>query len=127
MTNPESVRAELDANAATMKSRTESTRTNDPKVKDRQSKVTPEMHNRKAPFDQRYAQQKQHLNLPLFPTTTIGSFPQTQEIRIQRNKFTKGEINEQQYDEFIKKEIEFAVKVQDELGLGYVVASLIIP
>jgi 5-methyltetrahydropteroyltriglutamate--homocysteine methyltransferase len=117
VTNPESVRAELDANAATMKSRTESTRTNDPKVKDRQAKVTPEMHNRKSPFEQRYAQQKKHLSLPLFPTTTIGSFPQTQQIRIERNKFTKGEINEEQYDSFIKKEIEYAVQIQDELGL----------
>lgn len=120
VTNPDTVRAELDANAATMKSRAESTRTNDPKVKERQAKVTPEMHNRQTPFEQRYAQQKKHLNLPLFPTTTIGSFPQTQQIRIQRNKFTKGEITTQQYDDFIKKEIEYAIQIQDELDLGYV-------
>ncbi|KAL1882676.1 hypothetical protein VTK73DRAFT_1588 [Phialemonium thermophilum] len=112
-----SVRAELDANAAAMKSRAESTRTNDPKVKERQSQVTPEMHNRKSPFDVRYAQQKKHLSLPLFPTTTIGSFPQTQEIRIQRNKFTKGDITEEQYDEFIRKEIDKCIEIQDELGL----------
>ena len=115
--DPESVRAELDANAASWKSRSESSRTNDPKVKERQAEVTPEMHNRKSPFDARYAQQKTHLKLPLFPTTTIGSFPQTQEIRVQRNKFTKGEITEEQYDEFIKKEIDLAVKIQDELDL----------
>ncbi|KAK3940480.1 putative 5-methyltetrahydropteroyltriglutamate--homocysteine methyltransferase [Diplogelasinospora grovesii] len=117
VTDPKSVQAELDANAATMKSRADSTRTNDPKVKERQSKVTPEMHDRKSPFDARYAQQKTHLKLPLFPTTTIGSFPQTSEIRVQRNKFTKGEITEQQYDEFIKKEIDYAIQVQDELDL----------
>ena len=117
VTNPESVRAELDANAAAMKSRAESTRTNDPKVKERQAQVTEEMHNRKSAFDSRYAQQKTHLSLPLFPTTTIGSFPQTSEIRVQRNKFTKGEISEAAYDDFIKKEIDLAIQIQDELGL----------
>jgi 5-methyltetrahydropteroyltriglutamate--homocysteine methyltransferase len=117
VTDAEAVRAELDANAAAMKARSESNRTNDPKVKERQSQVTEAMHNRKTEFDNRYAQQKKHLSLPLFPTTTIGSFPQTSEIRVQRNKFTKGEINEQQYDDFIKKEIDLAVQIQDELGL----------
>ncbi|KAK0753280.1 cobalamin-independent synthase [Schizothecium vesticola] len=115
--SPDSVRAELDANAATIKARSESARTNDPKVKERQSQVTPEMHNRKSTFETRYAQQKAHLKLPLFPTTTIGSFPQTNEIRVQRNKFTKGEINAEQYDDFIKKEIDLAISIQDELGL----------
>jgi 5-methyltetrahydropteroyltriglutamate--homocysteine methyltransferase len=113
----DSVRAELDANAAAMKARSESTRTNDPKVKERQSQVTEAMHIRKTEFDNRYAQQKKHLSLPLFPTTTIGSFPQTSEIRVQRNKFTKGEISEEQYDDFIKKEIDLAVQIQDELDL----------
>ncbi|KAL2181308.1 cobalamin-independent synthase [Thermothelomyces heterothallicus CBS 202.75] len=117
VTDPESVRAELDANAAALKSRADSTRTNDPKVKERQEQVTEEMHKRKSPFDVRYAQQKKHLSLPLFPTTTIGSFPQTSEIRVQRNKFTKGEISEQEYDDFIKKEIDLAIQIQDELGL----------
>lgn len=117
VTDAESVRAELDANAAAMKARAESARTNDPKVKERQSQVTEEMHNRKTAFDNRYAQQKTHLSLPLFPTTTIGSFPQTSEIRVQRNKFTKGEISEEQYDDFIKKEIDYAIQIQDELDL----------
>jgi 5-methyltetrahydropteroyltriglutamate--homocysteine methyltransferase len=117
VSSPDSVRAELDANAATIKARSESARTNDPKVKERQSQVTPEMHNRKSTFETRYAQQKAHLKLPLFPTTTIGSFPQTNEIRVQRNKFTKGEINAEQYDDFIKKEIDLAISIQDELGL----------
>ncbi|KAK0732724.1 cobalamin-independent synthase [Apiosordaria backusii] len=117
VTDPEAVRAELDANAAAIKARAESTRTNDPKVKERQAAVTPEQHNRKSGFDTRYAQQKKHLSLPLFPTTTIGSFPQTSEIRVQRNKFTKGEITAEEYDNFIKKEIDLAVSIQDELDL----------
>jgi 5-methyltetrahydropteroyltriglutamate--homocysteine methyltransferase len=136
---PASVKTELEANAVAMKSRAESQRTNDPKVKERQSQVTPTMHNRKSGFDNRFSQQKKHLSLPNFPTTTIGSFPQvrfvssrcrrryryadhtslqqTQEIRIQRNKFTKGEITEAQYEEFIRSEIDNCVQIQDELGL----------
>ncbi|KAK4106077.1 cobalamin-independent methionine synthase [Parathielavia hyrcaniae] len=117
VTDPESVRAELDANAAAMKSRSESSRTNDPKVKERQEQVTDAMHHRKSEFPARLEQQRSHLSLPMFPTTTIGSFPQTSEIRVQRNKFTKGEITEEQYDDFIKKEIDLAIQIQDELGL----------
>ena len=115
--DPESVRAELDANAAAMKSRAESARTNDPAVAERQAQVTDAMHHRQSDFETRYAKQRTHLSLPLFPTTTIGSFPQTNEIRIQRAKFTKGEITAEQYDEFIKKEIDLAIQIQDELGL----------
>ncbi|OCL11827.1 cobalamin-independent methionine synthase [Glonium stellatum] len=114
---PASVREDLEANAKAMQSRASSERTNDPQVKERQSKVTDAMHERQSPFPERYAQQKTHLKLPLFPTTTIGSFPQTKEIRIQRNKFTKGEITAEEYEKFIEKEIEEVVKIQDELKL----------
>jgi 5-methyltetrahydropteroyltriglutamate--homocysteine methyltransferase len=114
---PASVREQLEANAASQKSRAESKRTNNPHVKDRQSKVTPELHNRQSEFPQRLAAQKTHLKLPIFPTTTIGSFPQTKEIRIQRQKFTKGEINAEQYEKFIEKEIDDVIKIQDELDL----------
>jgi 5-methyltetrahydropteroyltriglutamate--homocysteine methyltransferase len=114
---PAAVREQLEANAKSAQSRASSKRTNDEKVKERQSKVTPEQHNRLSPFPERYAQQKTHLKLPLFPTTTIGSFPQTSQIRIQRNKFTKGEITAEEYEKFIEKEIEDVIKIQDELDL----------
>ena len=114
---PASVREELEANAKSMESKATSKLTNDPKVKDRQSKITPEMFVRTSPFPIRIAQQQEKLHLTLFPTTTIGSFPQTKEIRIQRNKFTKGEISEEQYEKFIEKEIEDVVKIQEELDL----------
>lgn len=114
---PASVREALEDNARSMQSRASSTRTNNPKVKERQSKVTEEMHNRKSPFIERNAQQQKSLKLPIFPTTTIGSFPQTKEIRLQRNKLTKGEITAEQYDKFIEKEIEENVKIQEELDL----------
>lgn len=114
---PASVRDALEANAKSMQSRASSSHTNDKAVKERQSKVSPEMHDRKSPFPTRIAQQQKRLNLPLFPTTTIGSFPQTKEIRIQRNKFTKGEITAEEYEKFIEKEIQDVIKIQGELGL----------
>lgn len=114
---PAAVRAELEANAKAMQSRASSARTNNPKVKDRQSKVSEAMHKRASPFTTRIAEQQKRLKLPRFPTTTIGSFPQTKEIRIQRNKFTKGEITADDYSKFIEKEIQDVVQIQEELDL----------
>ncbi|KAK5941968.1 methionine-synthesizing 5- methyltetrahydropteroyltriglutamate--homocysteine methyltransferase [Knufia obscura] len=114
---PAAVREQLDANAKSQKARAESKRTNVAEVKDRQQKVTEQMHNRKDPFPTRIAEQEKRLNLPKFPTTTIGSFPQTKEIRIQRNKFVKGEITAEEYEKFIEKEIQDVIKIQEELDL----------
>lgn len=114
---PDSVKEQLEANAKSIQARASSSWTNDPKVKDRQSKITPEMLDRASPFPTRISKQQAHLKLPLFPTTTIGSFPQTKEIRLQRSKFTKGEISKEEYERFIEKEIEENVKIQDELDL----------
>jgi 5-methyltetrahydropteroyltriglutamate--homocysteine methyltransferase len=114
---PAAVREQLEANAKSMQARATSSRTNDPKVKDRQSKIVEKDYSRKSEFPTRIDQQQKKLNLPLFPTTTIGSFPQTKEIRVQRNKFTKGEITEAEYDKFIEKEIDENIRIQDELDL----------
>lgn len=114
---PASVREALEANAKSMQARASSSRTNDSKVKDRQSKVTAAMHERKSPFPTRIAAQQKELNLPMFPTTTIGSFPQTASIRVTRNKFTKGEITADEYDKFIEAEIQDVIKIQEELDL----------
>ncbi|KAJ5113350.1 hypothetical protein N7456_001884 [Penicillium angulare] len=118
---PAAVSAQLEANAASMQSRATSERTNDPAVKARQAAVTPEQHNRQSPFPTRIAAQTEHIKLPLFPTTTIGSFPQTSEIRVTRNKFTKGEITAEQYEKFIEEEIRKVVKLQEELDLDVLV------
>ncbi|KAJ8130111.1 hypothetical protein O1611_g3520 [Lasiodiplodia mahajangana] len=114
---PASVQDALAANAKSMNARATSKRTNDPEVKERQSKIQPSDYNRKSEFPKRISQQEAKLKLPLFPTTTIGSFPQTKEIRVQRSKFTKNEITEAQYDKFIEQEIDMNVKIQDELDL----------
>ncbi|MCJ1270421.1 methionine-synthesizing 5- methyltetrahydropteroyltriglutamate--homocysteine methyltransferase [Lobaria immixta] len=114
---PASVRDQLEANAKSVEARATSKRTNDSKVKERQSSITDELFNRHSPFPIRISQQQEALKLPQFPTTTIGSFPQTKEIRLQRNRFTKGEITADEYDKFIEKEIQDVVKIQEELGL----------
>lgn len=114
---PSSVREQLESNAKSIEARATSKRTNDAKVKERQANITNDLYNRKSPFPIRISQQQQKLNLPKFPTTTIGSFPQTKEIRIQRNRFTKGEITAEEYEKFIEKEIQDVVKIQEELGL----------
>ncbi|WP_457639236.1 5-methyltetrahydropteroyltriglutamate--homocysteine S-methyltransferase [Persephonella sp.] len=69
------------------------------------------------PFNERYKKQVSLLGLPKFPTTTIGSFPQTKEVRQMRAKFRKGEISKQEYENFIKEQIKNAVEIQEELGL----------
>ena len=114
---PASVREALEANTKSMQARATSTRTNNPAVKVRQAAVTEADYKRKSEFPIRMEQQQKKLNLPLFPTTTIGSFPQTKEIRVQRNKFNKGEINVTDYDKFIEKEIDMNVKIQEELDI----------
>lgn len=114
---PASVREQLESNAKSIEVRATSRHTNDAKVKERQANITDNLYNRKSPFPIRISQQQQKLNLPKFPTTTIGSFPQTKEIRIQRNRFTKGEITTEEYEKFIEKEIQDVVKIQEELGL----------
>lgn len=114
---PASVREQLEFNAKSIEVRATSKRTNDAKVKERQANITDDLFNRKSPFPIRISQQQQKLNLPKFPTTTIGSFPQTKEIRIQRNRFSKGEITAEEYEKFIEKEIQDVVTIQEELGL----------
>lgn len=114
---PASVREQLESNAKSIEVRATSKRTNDAKVKERQANITDDLYNRKSPFPIRISQQQQKLNLPKFPTTTIGSFPQTKEIRVQRNRFTKNEITAEEYEKFIEKEIQDVVKIQEELGL----------
>ncbi|KAK9450822.1 cobalamin-independent synthase [Limtongia smithiae] len=111
----------LAANAASIAARSSSSLTNDAAVKARVESITEDQLSRKSPFAVRLAAQKAHLDIPLFPTTTIGSFPQTKDIRVFRNKFTKGEITPEEYEKFIEKEIEMVVKFQEEVGLDVLV------
>ncbi|KAI0460958.1 methionine-synthesizing 5- methyltetrahydropteroyltriglutamate--homocysteine methyltransferase [Komagataella kurtzmanii] len=117
----EDVKEALSVNAAAIKSRKDSAITNDADVQKKVDSINEKLSSRAAAFPERLAAQKGKFNLPLFPTTTIGSFPQTKDIRINRNKFTKGEITAEQYDTFIKSEIEKVVRFQEEIGLDVLV------
>ncbi|MDF7666795.1 5-methyltetrahydropteroyltriglutamate--homocysteine S-methyltransferase [Orbaceae bacterium ESL0727] len=72
-------------------------------------------------FSIREAAQKRAFHFPLLPTTTIGSFPQTPDVRLNRAKFKKGEINLAQYTEFNKQKIAECIKLQEEIGLDVLV------
>ena len=68
-------------------------------------------------YDERSKKQKEILSLPLFPTTTIGSFPQTKEVRSMRARYRKGIISSSEYKKFIRKEIKNLIKLQEDTGL----------
>ncbi len=105
------------ANQSAVASRQTSPRIHDSAVKQRIAGVTESMKNRKNPFSKRRLAQKADLNLPLFPTTTIGSFPQTKEVRHARAAFNKGELNQAAYDQFLGECIQNAMKIQEELDI----------
>lgn len=92
-----------------------------PTVKKRVAEITDAEATRKSRFSFRKDKQKQALRLPLFPTTTIGSFPQTTEVRTWRAKFKKGELTQSEYDTLLKAETEKAIRWQEEIGLDVLV------
>lgn len=111
----------LEANRTSIAKRREFEHTSNDAVRKRVAAITPDQLERKSPFAVRQEVQKKKLNLPKFPTTTIGSFPQTKEIRTARAKLGKGEITEEEYETFIKKEIESVVAFQERIGLDLLV------
>lgn len=90
-------------------------------VHDRLYSVTDKDYTRLPARAERQKLQKIELNLPLFPTTTIGSFPQTKEVKVNRSAFKKGEISKEEYVDFNKKKIAECVKFQEEIGLDVLV------
>lgn len=72
-------------------------------------------------FQERYFEQIKTLGLPKFPTTTIGSFPQTKELRSKRAQYLAGKISKQDYDAYIEEQIKYAINLQEELGLDVLV------
>lgn len=89
-------------------------------VRERAAALRPEDYDR-APADERLAAQEESLGLPPLPTTTIGSFPQTREIRTARAAVGRGELTQEQYVERMRDEIERVVRLQEEIGLDVLV------
>lgn len=113
----DAVKTELEANQAAILARRNSPRVNNPAVKAALATITPQLGKRQNAYALRATKQAALLKLPKFPTTTIGSFPQTAEIRQARSQFKSGEIDEVAYKTVMQAEISRSVQEQDALGL----------
>ena len=109
--------AELGASAAACAERRSSARRHNPQVTARLAGVTAAQAKRNSAYPQRAAAQQRKLNLPLWPTTTIGSFPQTSEIRASRSAYKRKELSEADYVAAMQAEIAAVVREQEALGL----------
>jgi 5-methyltetrahydropteroyltriglutamate--homocysteine methyltransferase len=111
----------LTENKNAIESRKTSSRIHRPEVEKLMAGLTASHAKRKNHFS--YRQQKQHqaLELPMFPTTSIGSFPQTNEVRSWRAQFKKGELSVSQYSDLLQKETEKAIRWQEEIGIDVLV------
>ncbi|HLS23915.1 MAG TPA: 5-methyltetrahydropteroyltriglutamate--homocysteine S-methyltransferase [Pseudogracilibacillus sp.] len=95
-------------------------RSND-EVRKETAALTTDDAKRSEPFTERLERQKGHFNLPLLPTTTIGSLPQTPEVRRTRTKWRKGEITNQEYETFVKSQIKKWIEIQEDLDIDVLV------
>ncbi|MGW7028416.1 5-methyltetrahydropteroyltriglutamate--homocysteine S-methyltransferase [Streptomyces xanthophaeus] len=115
------IAAELAANQTDLSSRAASSITHDPAVRARTAAVTEADGRRSLPYAERAAAQRTHLGLPLLPTTTIGSFPQTDELRVARADLRAGRTDTAGYEERIEAEIREVIAYQEKAGLDVLV------
>lgn len=118
---PESALPALVLSNIVAMNRTNSTLIHNPIVKEAVSRITEKDELRDHPFATRCKKQHEALGLPLYPTTTIGSFPQTKEVRSWRARFKKNELTETEYGFLLRSEIEKTVKWQESIGLDVLV------
>ncbi|PTQ74108.1 5-methyltetrahydropteroyltriglutamate--homocysteine S-methyltransferase [Pseudomonas sp. GV071] len=111
----------LAASNAVQAARATSPRIHKPAVQARLANVGPQHSQRPSPFPLRAEKQRAGLDLPRFPTTTIGSFPQTASIRLARQSYKQGKLSLAEYTEAMYSEIRHAVDVQEKLGLDVLV------
>ena len=116
----DAARDALDASAAAA-ARRSSPLIHDPAVAARAAAVTPAMSRRAAPYEARRQVQREAIRLPSYPTTTIGSFPQTEAVRRARAAHDKGALDDAGYDAFLKSETKAAIRWQEEIGLDMLV------
>ncbi|WP_432014503.1 5-methyltetrahydropteroyltriglutamate--homocysteine S-methyltransferase, partial [Streptomyces cucumeris] len=117
----DTIAAELSANRADLASRAGSPITHDPAVRARAAATTGADARRSQPYAERSAAQRDRLGLPLLPTTTIGSFPQTDELRTARADLRAGRIGTAGYEERIAAEIQAVISFQEKAGLDVLV------
>jgi 5-methyltetrahydropteroyltriglutamate--homocysteine methyltransferase len=111
----------LDRNRIVVEKKRASSRVHDPNVKARTRNVGQQMTRRTSAYPERRKLQEQNLNVPLFPTTTIGSFPQTKEVRAARAEYKAGKKDVASYESFLRTETEKAIRFQEEVGLDVLV------
>lgn len=116
-----SVDDKLRENAEALQARRASSQTTNPQVRQRVGQIDPGMYRRPSRYAVRQSQQRSRLKLPLLPTTTIGSFPQTGEIRRKRAAFRQGDLSADAYHEFLKAETAACIAAQEEIGLDVLV------
>ena len=117
----DAVATELQANRAAAESRAKSDRIHNRTVSSRTAAVTESMLQRTTEYEVRRVSQNEHLELPLLPTTTIGSFPQTGDVRSARAAFKRGKSTREEYDSFLRRAIEESIRWQEEIGLDVLV------
>ncbi len=117
----QAIQIQLDASDAAQLSRSQSKRVRSDLVQKRLAQVTDAMAERHSAFPQRAQAQREALQLPLLPTTTIGSFPQTADIRQARAAYKRGELSAMDYLQRMRDEIALVVRKQEELGLDVLV------
>ena len=115
------VKDALAASAKAAAARKASPKVHDAAVTRRLAAVSPDMTKRKSIFAERATMQRQRFGLPAFPTTTIGSFPQTAEVRKARSAHAKNTISDADYQEFLQDETARAIRWQEEIGLDVLV------
>ena len=115
------VAAELEANRQAIHSRRQSTRVHKRAVQERVNSLTADMEERRSPYAVRAGVHRERFALPAYPTTTIGSFPQTAEIRRLRLEWRRGELSDAAYEVAMKQEIAACVAIQHELELDVLV------
>lgn len=116
-----SVAAALAENQQAAQARKISTRIHNQAVKTRSDTVEPSMLVRNKPFTQRMVEQTNELGLPLLPTTTIGSFPQTQEVRQARAKFKRGDLTPETYEAFLHQATTQCIRFQETADIDVLV------
>ncbi|QGZ64249.1 5-methyltetrahydropteroyltriglutamate--homocysteine S-methyltransferase [Paraburkholderia acidisoli] len=117
----DAVAVELAANAAAIAARRQSPRVNNPAVKAAMARIDAKLGNRQSAYAERATKQAALLRLPAFPTTTIGSFPQTAGIRQARSHYKSGALDYAAYQSAMRAEIEHSVREQEALGLDVLV------
>ena len=111
----------IDTNTKAIQNRSQSPKVNNPVVQDRVKNISSDIKNRESAYPQRAKIQKDALNLPMLPTTTIGSFPQTKEVRQQRSQFKRGDISLEEYEAFLLNATKDVIELQDDIGIDVLV------